>query len=91
MLQTIYLLHFCRIRINPVHLRFVGLNIRIHLAVLWAQVATQVNAPISIILSPPIEVNMKASPYRWPDETEPFSFAQCTLPNIIRIPYSDSI
>jgi hypothetical protein len=57
-LNPIYLLYFSGVRVYPVY-HFIHAGICKRFLVLRAEIAAQINTPVSIDLSPPIKVDME--------------------------------
>ena len=67
-LQAVYALYFCCFWVNPVNL--IG-NIQISKdsLVFWAEKVAQIDAPVTVVLTPPIEIDVISCMYARFDQT----------------------
>ena len=77
--NAIYTLHLSRLWINPIDL-LVQICLCKDILVLWTKKIAQVNAPVSVILSPPVEVDVKTGLYGRFDQTHALDVSQVEPP-----------
>ena len=81
-LEPIHLLDLSRIRVNPIDL-FVAPHVCKSFLVFRTQKAVKMNSPISVILLPPIEIDMEFRVQRGFYQTKTLQFCQLDLHNLV--------